>query len=148
MNVNEIKDNLNVKQAVPFFMVANMEKSLDFYQNGLGFELKTKWEPRGTIEWCWLQLDNVAIMLQKYRNSLPPGARGLGVSIAFMCDDAISIYKNILARGLAPAEPFVGNGLWVVELKDPDGYAIFFESPTAVMEGTRFAHWNRDEKNR
>lgn len=78
MNVNEIKDNLNVKQAVPFFMVANMEKSLDFYQNGLGFELKTKWEPRGTIEWCWLQLDNVAIMLQKYRNSLPPGARGLG----------------------------------------------------------------------
>lgn len=65
-----------------------------------------------------------------------------------MCDDAISIYKNILARGLAPAEPFVGNGLWVVELKDPDGYAIFFESPTEVMEGTRFAHWNRDEKNR
>ena len=30
----------NVKQAVPFFMVTDMEKSLAFYRDGLGFELK------------------------------------------------------------------------------------------------------------
>ncbi len=30
----------NVKQAVPFFGVANMESSLRFYVDGLGFTMK------------------------------------------------------------------------------------------------------------
>ena len=37
----------NVTQAVPFFMVANMEASLRFYVDGLGFEMTRKWTPRG-----------------------------------------------------------------------------------------------------
>lgn len=52
-------------------MVTNMDSSLNFYTNGLGFELKMKWEPRGTIEWCWLQLDEASLMLQEYRNNAP-----------------------------------------------------------------------------
>jgi hypothetical protein len=35
----------------------------------------------------------------------------------------------------------VGNNLWVVQLKDPDGYNIFFESPTDVPEETRYSDW-------
>ncbi len=49
------EDQLNVKQAVPFFMVLNIELSLDFYRTGLGCELKASWKPEGRIEWCWLQ---------------------------------------------------------------------------------------------
>ena len=63
--------SVNVRQAVPFFMVTNMEKSLQFYINGLGFELKMKWEPRGSIEWCWLQFDLASLMLQEYRDNQP-----------------------------------------------------------------------------
>jgi hypothetical protein len=37
---------------------------------------------------------------------------------------------------LQPSRPFVGNGYWVVELEDPDGYKLYFESPTDVAEGT------------
>ena len=44
---NDLESNSNVRQSVPFFMVTNMEKSLNFYINGLGFELKMKWEPGG-----------------------------------------------------------------------------------------------------
>jgi hypothetical protein len=57
----------NLKQAVPFFMVKKMELSLDFYTRGLGFELKLDWKPEGKIEWCWLERDGVALMLQEYR---------------------------------------------------------------------------------
>ena len=46
MNSNH-RDNPNVRQAVPFFIIMNMERSLDFYVNGLGFTLKNKWERRG-----------------------------------------------------------------------------------------------------
>ena len=31
---------------------------------------------------------------------------------------------------------FVGNGMWVTSLSDPDGYRIDFESDTDVAEGT------------
>jgi lactoylglutathione lyase len=69
----------NVKQAVPYFMVVDMERSLHFYINGLGFRLMNKWEPNDKVEWCWLQLDNASIMLQEYRNDPPSHKLGEGV---------------------------------------------------------------------
>ena len=41
---NDLKSNLNVKEAVSFFMIVSMANSLNFYVNALGFELKNKWE--------------------------------------------------------------------------------------------------------
>jgi hypothetical protein len=46
-----------------------------------------------------------------------------------------------LQKGLFLAEPFVGNNLWVVQLKDPDGYNVMFESPTDVPEETLYSDW-------
>jgi len=37
--------SVNVKQAVPFFGVTNMESSLRFYVDGLGFKMKNCWIP-------------------------------------------------------------------------------------------------------
>ena len=35
----------NVQEAVPFFMVTDIEASLRFYVDGLGFRLKNEWRP-------------------------------------------------------------------------------------------------------
>jgi len=134
----------NVKQAVPFFGVTDIEASLRFYVDGLGFVLTNKWVPEGRIRWCLLQLDGVAIMLQEYwRDGQPGGAPtgplGQGVSICFMCADAIAIYKDVTSRGIAARRPFVGNGLWVTSVSDPDGYRLDFESPTDVPEETEYS---------
>lgn len=137
--------NSMVRQAVPFFMVSHMQASLEFYINGLGFELKNKWERGGTIEWCWLQKDQASIMLQEYRENAPLEKRGVGVSVCFMCDDALSIYQKAVSNGLNPTEPFVGNNLWVVEFRDPDDYAILFESPTEVAEETKYTDWKKSK---
>lgn len=138
---NNANDKINVNQAVPFFMVTNMDKSLSFYISGLGFQLVNKWEPNGKIEWCLLQLENVSIMLQEYRQSPPNEKLGEGVSVCFICEDALSIYEQINIRGLQSSEPFVGNNMWVVGLKDPNGYNILFESPTEVQEETLYSEW-------
>jgi lactoylglutathione lyase len=37
--------SVNVKQVVPFFGVTNMESSLRFYVDGLGFKMKNYWIP-------------------------------------------------------------------------------------------------------
>lgn len=42
----------NVKQAVPFFAVSDMEASLRYYVDGLGFEMTKKWIDEGKVRWC------------------------------------------------------------------------------------------------
>ena len=136
----------NLQQAVPFFRVSNMQASLKFYREGLGFALKNTWAPRGTVEWCWLTRDNVAIMLQELRPEWvathpPEGKLGIGMSIEFQCLDAIALYHEFTAKGLNPNEPCVGNGLWVTSITDPDGFCLGFESPTDMAEGTTYRAW-------
>ena len=134
----------NLKQAVPFFMVTSIDRSLDFYVRGLGFEVKIDWKPNGRIEWCWLEREGIAIMLQEYREGSKPKEKlGQGVSVCFMCNDALALYKQFLAASLSPQEPFVGNNLWDVQLTDPDGYNIHFESPTEVPEETKYSEWKK-----
>ena len=128
-----------ITQAVPFFQVTNMEASLRFYVDGLGFKMKHWWipdreedHPDGRIRWCWLELGSAAIMLQEFLpERRPKEALGTGVSVCFMCDDALALYREFKSRGIETRKrPFVGNRLWVVPLSDPDGYRIDFESPT------------------
>ncbi len=136
----------NIRQAVPFFMVTNMEKSLAFYVAGLGFEMKNDWRPHGKIEWCLLEREGVALMLQEYREGYLPADRlGVGVSVYFICEDALRLYHEFLEKGLAPEEPFVGNNMWVVSLKDPDGYVLLFESDTDVPEETTYTEWMKSK---
>ena len=134
----------NVKQAVPFFNVTDIEASLRFYVDGLGCVVTHQWVPEGRVRWCWLQLGDAALMLQEYwRDGRPAGAPagplGQGVSVCFMCADAIGIYRDLVSRGVAAQRPFVGNGLWVTSVRDPDGYRLDFESPTEVPEKTVFS---------
>lgn len=129
----------NLRESVPFLMVTNMERSLRFYVDGLGFEVTQKWIPGETIEWCWLKRDAASLMLQEYREGRQPSdPLGVGVSVCFVCDDALAFYREVTARGVEAGRPFVGNAMWVTSLRDPDGYRIDFESYTDVPEETEF----------
>jgi lactoylglutathione lyase len=122
-----LQSSPNLKHAVPFFMVTDMERSLEFYVTGLGFQIRLDWKPNGKIEWCWLERDGVSLMLQEYRPGLAPKEKlGEGVSICFVCSDALKLYDEFLQKRVAVSEPFVGIRMWVVSLRDPDGYKIQF----------------------
>ncbi len=131
----------NVRQAVPFFWVRDIRESLRFYVEGLGFTQTREWIDGGRLRWCWLELGGAAIMLQEFwregrhRNE-PYGRVGVGVSLYFICEDALAIYRTLAARGVEVKRPYVGNGMWVTEVADPDGYHLCFESVTDVAEET------------
>jgi len=135
----------NIIQAVPFFLVKDMEASLKFYIEGLGFTLVNQWTPRGKIEWCWLTRDAIAIMLQEPRKKEQGAGEserpGKGVSICYQCRDALALYYEFTAKGIQIQEPFVGNNNWVVAFDDVDGYRLDFESPTDVPEETKYSEW-------
>ena len=137
---NAEQTKTNVEQAVPFFWVSNLEASLHFYVDGLGFQKTKEWVDQGKLRWCWLELGGAAHMLQEYRpDTIPSGRRGEGVSICFQCKDAIAIYHDAINNGLKPQRPFVGNRMWVTILTDPDGYKLDFESPTDAPEESTYA---------
>ena len=139
--------SVNVKQAVPFFGITNMESSLRFYVDGLGFKMKNSWipdraedHPDGRIRWCWLELGEAAIMLQEFLpERRPKEALGTGVNVCFQCEDALALYREFESRGIQTLKrPSVGNRLWVVPVTDPDGYRMEFSSPTDAPEESEF----------
>jgi lactoylglutathione lyase len=133
----------NVQQAVPFFRVMDIEASVRYYVDGLGFEMTSNWVDEGKLRWCWLQRGGAALMLQEFWKEghhawVPEDKLGVGVSVCFICTDALAIYREVTARGIEASRPIVGNGMWNFGLSDPDGYRIEFESDTDVPEGTEY----------
>lgn len=136
----------NITATVPFLAVSDMESSLRFYVDGLGFGITQSWTPGGKIEWCALKRDAATLMLQQPRGNewyagMPGEKTGPGISICLICHDALSIYREVAAKGITAKEPFVGNSMWVISLLDPDGYSIEFESATDVPEETKYSDW-------
>ena len=102
--------HLWVAGAVPFFGVTNMEASLRFYVDGLGFKMKRWWipdqadgqddyKPDGRIRWCWLELGEAAIMLQEFLpERQPKETLGTGINVCFQCEDALALYREFKSR--------------------------------------------------
>jgi hypothetical protein len=110
---------VNVTQVVPMLGVTDMEASLRFYLDSVGFELTNKWTPEGKIRWCWLQLGGAALMLQEFKKK-PEGKLGQGVSLNFQCKDSLAIYhvghhpdgpRRLRAPLPQPHRPPRGNGI-------------------------------------
>ena len=127
---------MNIKEVVPFLNVSSMERSVRYYVDGLGFTMRHKWVVAGELRWCWLALGGAALMLQGPRKE---GKAGEGMVLYFICEDALAIYREVRARGIEASEPQVGNRMWVTGLSDPDGYRLFFESPTDTPEETKLS---------
>ena len=118
---------------VPILSVTNLEQSLTYYLDGLGFEEVDRLSEEDQLLACRLRRDNVFVVLTQDRGTAVE-RKGQGVTVYHMCNDAIAFYREVTSRGIAVSEPFVGNGLWVAELRDPDGYRLSFESPTDAPE--------------
>jgi catechol 2,3-dioxygenase-like lactoylglutathione lyase family enzyme len=147
----ETQATANVKQAVPFFMVDDIDRSVSYYVDALGFVMTEKWEQEGKLQWCWLRIGDAALMLQEFwkkgpHSGRPEGKLGQGVSICFLCEDALAIYRDLKSRGVEAKRPFVGNAMWVTSVSDPDGYELYFESSTDVSEETVFSEEQQENR--
>ena len=120
-----------VRQLVPLLAVTDIQRSLEFYRDRLGFTLTGQAENEGRLSWCSMVRGGSAIMLQQAEDEDGPAkGRGRGVSFYFVCEDADAIYAELTSRGLQISPPTVAYyGMKQVIVPEPDGYYLCFECP-------------------
>jgi lactoylglutathione lyase len=108
--------------------VTNLESSIDFYTRLLGLKLKTtgKMEHGGVFAELEDPVTHFVLELNWYPRGSPfdtPYTPGEGLDhLGFEVDDALAVFKRLLAEGVEPAlHPFVDNGWVLAFVKDPDG---------------------------
>ena len=127
----------------PYFEVFDMNASVAFYQDRLGFEVVFASPEVATAEgrfshFVRLGRDGVDLMLNTAydSNERPPArteARWAGcrhVALYIDVEDVEGLYAEMSARGLKATPPAnTRYGYLAFSAQDPDGYGIIFHSP-------------------
>jgi len=121
-----------VQELWPLLTVQDMQRSLKFYRDQLGFTVVGEAQGQGGLFWCRLKRGGASLMLQQAEDEDGPAAgRGRGVAFYFVCDDADAMFAELSARGLAINPPEAAYyGMKQLFVPEPDGYSVCFESPT------------------
>ena len=129
---------LDVRGMTPLLQVFNMETSMKFYCETLGFTVVTVDDPKKAPhhDWVWLRLNDADLMLntayeRDQRPKTPDAARVRAhddTCLYFGAPDVDAVYEELTAKGLKLNKPKVTwYGMKQLYLKDPDGYAICFQ---------------------
>lgn len=147
------------------FQVADLERSLAFYRDLLGFELVFQWNPRAPyigelvgypdvdLHSAILRMPNSEVFLEllEYRNvergpvdtrTANPGT----AHVAFFVNNLDDLYADLVAKGVdsvsEPVTPTIGpnQGGRVVYMIDPDGFRVEF-----IESSGSFGEFSTDE---
>lgn len=121
---------IEMRGLCPLIQVFDMDTSLRFYCDALGFEIVQK-APGGG--WAWLRHGDAELMLNTAyddgeRPPNPDPARLLGhedTGLFIGCPDVDGAYEELRAKGVEVSKPKVAHyGMKQMYLKDPDGFGI------------------------
>ena len=123
---------VNLASISPFFIVKDLQASIAFYRDRLGFEVDFQ-GPEDDVYYAGVKRDAVAVMLKTIQpDVLPcpnhtrhPWARWDAYIHTL---DPDSLYREYQGRGVSFVKPlsFIDAGLWGFEVADADGYVLAF----------------------
>lgn len=107
-----------------FLEINNMEESLHFYRDLLGFEL-SKHDLESEPPMATFRVGSLKITLAQHLETML--RRGRGVSFFFGVDNVDEYYQTLTKRGVDVQGPIdEGWGGRFITLQDPDKYRLFF----------------------
>jgi glyoxylase I family protein len=134
----------------PLLQVFDMQTSLAFYCDILGFELVASAGPPDDIGWVLLRRDKTELMLNTVyekpdRPPAPDPARLAAHSdtvIYFGCSDIDAVYTELSLKGLKIQKPTVAPyGMKQLYVLDPDGYNLCFQWPVTKETREQWRAW-------
>lgn len=125
---------MTIQTCKPLLNVADIETSLGFWRDLIGFEVTTRYEQDGRLAFASLCSGEVELMLNaRGGDPAPRLARPhyTEVVIYFGVESVHDLVRDLRAKGLASPDPETEPyGLDEITLRDPDGYEIALTSPT------------------
>jgi catechol 2,3-dioxygenase-like lactoylglutathione lyase family enzyme len=118
----------------PFFIVSNVERTVAFYRDTLGFET-TFQEPEPDPFFAIIRRDGAQLFIKSDENVAPlPNAKrhpSMRWDAFVYAPDPDALAAEFLAHGAAFSAALADthDGLRGFELIDPDGYVLFFGRP-------------------
>lgn len=128
----------------PFFVVDDLERSLDFYQSKLAFEITHRGGGNGRQDkdfWGIVQRDGVMIMLKAIAPEIHPQPNSSRHEWArwdayVNTPDPDSLYREFIDRAVPMHRPLedTEDGLRAFEIKDNSGYVLCFGRPRGPQD--------------
>jgi catechol 2,3-dioxygenase-like lactoylglutathione lyase family enzyme len=129
---------MELNGTVTLLEVFNMQKSIDFYCNTLGFKVVQSAGVENYIGWIWLKNANVELMLNSmYELGEEPDtpdqnrmANHADTTLFIGCKDLDSAYEYLKLKGVSVNLPVVTHyGMKQLAFADPDNYGICLQWP-------------------
>jgi uncharacterized glyoxalase superfamily protein PhnB len=129
---------MRVKRLTPMLNVAYIERSLKFYQEVAGFELRS---PREAVkQWRWASIQSGACELMLAESGGPArqlaqiqsqDEDGWPVIYYFYPEDVVALHGELRQKNFAVGDLRVTfYGMKEFELRDPDGHILWFGQET------------------
>lgn len=125
----------NLNQIWPFFIVANLENSVSFYVNKLGFEVRYT-GPGDDPYWAIVGRDNISIMLKAIAPDIKPMPNHTRHEWApwdayISAAEPDKLFDEYRSNDVSFSKPIHTNSdnLKGFEIEDADGYVLFFGRP-------------------
>jgi catechol 2,3-dioxygenase-like lactoylglutathione lyase family enzyme len=122
----------NLVSISPFFIVKDLQASIAFYRDRLGFQLEFQ-GPEGDVYYAGVTRDHVGIMLKAISPDVLPQPNHTRHPWArwdayVYTRDPDTLVEEFRRRGVSFVKElsFIDDGLWGFEIADADGYVIAF----------------------
>jgi glyoxylase I family protein len=134
---------LHITGLVPLLQVFDMNESIRFYRDMLGFEMVSHSPEIEAAEgryfhWAWLRLGGAEVMLNTAydageRPAIREAARWRGhedTALYIGCPDVDGAHAYLRSKGLSIDPPVIAPyGMKQLYVRDPDGYILCFQAP-------------------
>jgi catechol 2,3-dioxygenase-like lactoylglutathione lyase family enzyme len=125
----------NLTYVSPFFIVTDVKKSVSFYVDKLGFEIRYI-GPNDDPFWAIVGRDNISIMLKAIAPDIKPVPNHIRHEWApwdayISVKEPDTLFEEYRSNGLVFRKPLHDNSddLRGFEIADADGYVLFFGRP-------------------
>jgi catechol 2,3-dioxygenase-like lactoylglutathione lyase family enzyme len=124
--------NRNLASIRPNFIVKDLQASITYYCERLGFQLDFQ-GPDGGPFWAGVSRDGIGIMLKAVAPDVPPCPNHTRHEWApadahIYCMEPDALFDEFSQRGASVAKKlsFIEEGLWGFTVADADGYLLVF----------------------
>jgi catechol 2,3-dioxygenase-like lactoylglutathione lyase family enzyme len=129
---NNEEANGNLAAIRPSFIVKDLQTSITYYRERLGFQLDFQGPDEGPF-WAGVSRDGIGIMLKAVASDVPPIPNHTRHEWArwdayIYTLDPDTLFDEFRQRGVPFVKElsFIDEGLWGFEITDADGYVLAF----------------------